>query len=47
LWLHFFVQGFFFSVVQAVKLEIVVAAAWERVNNKKEGKGRQEVLVMV
>lgn len=40
-------RGFFFSVVQAVKLEIVVAAAWERVNNKKEGKGRQEVLVMV
>jgi len=36
------VQGFFFSVVQAVKLEIVVAAAWERVNNMKEGKARQK-----
>lgn len=40
-------QGFLFSVVQAVKLQIAVAAAWQRVNNKKQGKGRQEVFVMV
>lgn len=39
--------GFLLGVVQAAKLQIVVAAAWQRVNNEKQGKGRQEVFVMV